>query len=154
MLPACAIFTASVRSTTGKYCFHRCLFIRGQRGEVPHLYPILPLVPCHFWWYPSDWSQVPSQGYPIPRWGYPRTGYPQPGQDMWGVPQDRIPLPNQGWGTPQPGMGYSPTRDRDGVPTLTRSGQVGHPRTGTPPQPGMGYTPRPGMGYPRPGQDR
>ena len=76
---------------------------------VPHLHPIiLPLVPCPFWGYPSDWSQFPFAGYHSPKgvlqsqamvvgtpgWnnplgqvklGYPlaRTGVlPWPGQDM------------------------------------------------------------------------
>ena len=50
-------------------------------GGTPSPPIILPLVPCRFWGYPSDWSQVPSQGYL--------------GQGT----------PSQGWGSPQPGQG-------------------------------------------------
>ena len=95
----CEIFTTRICSTMGGYVFTSvCLF----RWGVPHLHPIiLPLVPCPFWGYPSDYSQIPSRrvpqsqvldgGYPSPRWGATDRGIPswdtpppQPGQD--GVP--------------------------------------------------------------------
>ena len=69
------IVNARVRSTTGRYCFHRCLSV--HTGGGPHLHLIiLPLVPCPFW-------RVP----PVLGWGIP-----QPGQDLG--------IPNLGWGTP------------------------------------------------------
>ena len=48
------IITARVRSTTGRYCFHRCLSIHikggGRGGGGTHLLPkLFPLVPCSFW---------------------------------------------------------------------------------------------------------
>ena len=57
-------------------CFHRCLSVQHCPRGVPHLHPILPLVPRPFWWVPSDWYQVSSQGgYPSPRWeGTPVSG--------------------------------------------------------------------------------
>ena len=67
-----------------------CLSTPEWGGGGIHLHPIiLPLAPCPFWGVPSDWSQVPSRGYPSPRWevpqsqavpqyqvGYPILGYP------------------------------------------------------------------------------
>ena len=59
------------------YLSHVWLKTEIHTRGLPHLHPIiLPLVPCPFWGYPNDWSQVPSWGYPSPRWGYPRDGVP------------------------------------------------------------------------------
>ena len=106
-------------------------------GGVPHLHAIiLPLVPCPFGGYPSDWSQVPSWGLPHScswlgqdRW-YPKMGYtpiqgwgtPQPGRDggggTWdGVPPSRNGIPN--WPGQDEGRGYPPARD--GVPLGDRT---------------------------------
>ena len=66
------VTAARLRSTTGRYCFNRCLSVH---MGVPHLHPIiLPLVPCPLQWvYPSDRFQVPS-------WGVPQHGdTPEPG---------------------------------------------------------------------------
>ena len=64
--------------------------------------------------YPSDWSQVPSQGVPwsqIPDGG----GVPQP--QMGGTPSQGNPVwPGQDVVPPWPGMGYTPwDRTADGV---------------------------------------
>ena len=103
------VIAARVRSTTGGYVFTGlCLF---RWGEA-HLHPIIvPLVPCPFWGYPSDWSQVLSLGVPLIQ---DRMGYsppPQPEQDEvfpWpglnGVtfvpppPRDRLCLDRLWWG--------------------------------------------------------
>ena len=91
---------------------------------VPHLhFTILPLVPCPFWLYPSNWSQVPFQGYPSSRQGvpqakrYPRWGTPQPGQD--GVP---LPAAKSGWGIPPARTGIPPSQVRIGYPPKSRLG--------------------------------
>ena len=91
----------------GKVMLSLCLSIHTLGGGAPHLHPIiLPLVPCPFWVYPSDWSQVPSLGGWYPRWGYPAwgrsgLGYPPPphGQDRTGVPR---PPAKTGLGYPPP----------------------------------------------------
>ena len=60
------IFTAHVRSTTGRYCFHRCLSVHTGGGGLPYLHPIiLPLVPCPFH------GVNPVMGYPLTRDGVP-----------------------------------------------------------------------------------
>ena len=78
--------------------------------EILHLHPIIfPLVPCPFWGYTSDWSQmgVPqSQTGNTPSWGTPSL----PGQDG-------VPLARSRWGTPQPGQnGVPPSQVRTGYP--------------------------------------
>ena len=85
---------------------------------LPHLHPRrLPLSHVLSRGYPSDWSQVPSQGYPSPRWG----GYPSP----------RV--------YTSPGLRYPPQPGQDGVPL--GQDRMGYPlgRTGVPHWPGLGY---------------
>ena len=94
------VITARVRSTMGRYCFHRCLSVRTQGGFTSSPSHNTSTRPMSFLGvYPSDWSQVPSWGYPSPRWEYPILRYP-PGQG-------RDTPPSQGWGTypPPPGIG-------------------------------------------------
>ena len=93
---------------------------------LPHLHStILLLVPCTFCWVPSDWSQVPSEGHPSPRWGVtlvPGGGVPQcqMGYLHLGVlPLARI------W------LGYYPSQDsvppgQDSCSPLSRTG-LGNP---------------------------
>ena len=92
-------------------------------GGIPHLHPIiLPLVPCPFWGYPCDWSQVHTWGLPhlhtiilplvpCPFWGYP-SDCPQvlSGPRSFLGPLDGILLDRDGY--PQLGMGYPPDQDR------------------------------------------
>ena len=82
---SCATFiTARVRM------FYRCLPVNTGGGGFTHLHSIiLPLVPCPFQGYHSDWSQVRSRGYQV----IPRQGLP-PCQ-AWGTPPAR-----SGWNTP------------------------------------------------------
>ena len=78
------IITTCVWSMTGSYIFS--LFVSPHPVGIPHFHPIiLPLVSCPFQVVPNDRSQVPSGGYPSPRWAVP--------QSWLGVPQDRIPPP-------------------------------------------------------------
>ena len=78
--------TARVCSTTGRYCFHRCVSVHTGVGEgfAPSPSHNTSTGPCPFWGVPSDWSQVPSGGYTgqvrmgggtsaRSRRGYPRT---------------------------------------------------------------------------------
>ena len=101
--------------------------------------------------YPSQvWmvGGIPSQrvgegylGYPLARsgwWGVP--GYPPPSRSGWStIPWYAVvpPLSRLGWGTPHPGMGYTPPDLGWGTPTITT-------------WPGYPPHPRPGMGYPPP----
>ena len=114
------IFTACVRSMTGNVFTGVSLSVHNPSHNtstgpmsfpegVPHLHPIiLPLVPCPFWGYPSDWLQVPSQevpqsqvgGTPVLVRGVPHNGV-SPSRSGWGTPW-------LGWGTPQLFMGYPP----------------------------------------------
>ena len=126
-----------------------CLSVHTRgKGVTPspfHTY-FQPLVPCPFQGYPSDWSQVPSsvlgsftglwsqvlsQGIPVPGVGFPqyqvRRGYPSPRQEVpslrWGYssPRQGYPSPRQGYlclGYPlvRTGLGYPPGQDRTWVP--------------------------------------
>ena len=82
-------------------------------GEIPHLHPIiLSLVPCPFWGYPSDWSQVPSwRGSSVTGPRFLPGGLPL---FQMGSTQDRVPC-GQGWGIP-----LSPGQHRE---YLLRGGQ-------------------------------
>ena len=84
-------------------------------GGLPHLHPIiLPLVPCPFQGYPSDWSQVRMGDSPVtgPRSGWAGTqwlGTPHPlarsEWGWWGPPSlvgGPSHIPSHGWGTPPP----------------------------------------------------
>ena len=116
------LFTARVRGTMGRYCFHRCLSGHGGGG-----------------------GGYPGMGYPA---GYPthRLGY-LPGQVRLNSPPARsgccTPLPRSGWGTslagmghPMAGMGYPLARSSWGTP---KPGQDGYP----PNQVRLGYSPPP-----------
>ena len=110
------IFTARVHSTTGRYCFHRCLSV--HTWGVLHLCPIIiPLVPCPLWGsspvtgprslprrYPSSWSHVPSRGGAVPH-SQTERGTPVPGGSL---PQEGSPWARLGWGYPlaRSGWGY------------------------------------------------
>ena len=125
--------TARVRSTTGRYCFHKYVSVHTRGGGLPHLHPIiLPLVPSPFWGYPSDWSQVPSWGYPSDWSQVPSEGYP--GQVQMGDTQARS---RQGGYHSQVWMGGIPARD--GVPPIQGWGTT-CPEIGCP-QSGIGYAP-------------
>ena len=96
------IITARVRSTTGRYCFHRCLSV--HRGGGPDLGTP-----------PPPGGGVPRSGYPpggypgqvtppggVPRSGYPPGGYPDLGTP-WGGTRVRYPPGGvPGSGTPPP----------------------------------------------------
>ena len=108
------------------------------------------------WGYPSDWSQVPSQGgtlvsgreYPSPGGYLSPRGTPVPGRrypsPRWGVPpwsgQDGVPPGQVRMGYPQDRMGYLTARSRWATP--------GKDRMGHPPPPA-----RSGWGTPWSGQD-
>ena len=140
------MFTARVRSTTGRYCFHRCLSV--HRGGYPY-----PIMLCNIsqnamgqWGgtWPGTPLGVPDWVPPGGTWLGTPPGYP-PGGYLTGYP------PGGTWlGTP-PGdlTGYPPGGDLTGYPGgyLT-----GYPPRGVPdrvpPQGGYltGYPPR--GGYP------
>ena len=88
------IFTARVRSMTGRYCFHTW-------GRVTHLHPIiLPLVPCPF--HGCTPVTGPRSLLGVPQWLVPGLflGGTPPGQVRTeGTPGWRVP-PSQGWGMP------------------------------------------------------
>ena len=131
------VITARVRSTTGRYCFHRCLSVhRGGRGGR---YP-----PRGVGGYPGPGTPPPpggEGGVRVPPRGVPRSGYP-PGGGGSGYPPGGVRFPP--WGG-YPGPGTPP----GGVP---RSGTPpgGYPGPGTPPGgvqvPPTGGVPRPPRG--------
>ena len=97
------IFAARIRSTMGRYCFHKVSVSSHGGYPITHLHPIiLPLVPCPFQGYLSDWSQVPSWG-DTPGWGTP-------------LARDGVPPTGQAWGTPPP-----PDRTAEGVLSMQRA---------------------------------
>ena len=136
------IFTARVRSTTGKYCFHRCLSVNICGGG----YPIPGLgggVPC---------PGLDGGAVPHPR---SRVGDTPGRSGWWGVPHPRsgvgVPLtgldgegtPSQVWVGGYPGQVWMV----EGTPSQVWSGGV--------PQKGLdgGSTPFLGWGVPWPGLD-
>ena len=82
-------FTARV-SQSAYGVREKVMFIFGnvcQQGEVPHPIILPTTGPMSFLGgYPSDWSQVPSRGYPSPRQGGTGLGTPKTG---WGTPLER-----------------------------------------------------------------
>ena len=128
-----------------KKCFQ---FVSQFTPGVFHLHPIiLPLVPCLFWGYPNDWSQVPSGGYQSPR-------------SLPGVPESQVPS-----GSPAPGGGAQSQAESIPVPVggvsdyrvevTPRQYRIGVPqsqdRTRIPAaKTGLGHPLQPGLGYPRP----
>ena len=85
------IITARVRSTTGRYCFHRCLSVHG--GGVPISHNALQHFPeCH------GAAGGYLTGYP-PRGGVYLTGYPPGGGPDWVPPRGGVYLT----GYPPPG---------------------------------------------------
>ena len=148
------VITARVRSTTGRYCFHRCLSVHrgeGGPGTPPGGYLTgyppggyldrvppggVPGPP------PGTWPGTPPGGTRTPPGyadppgyltGYPPGGYPDPPGGTWpGTPRGTWP------GTP-PGGGYlDPPRVPDWVP----------PRGGVPDWvPPRGVVPGPPQGY-------
>ena len=108
----------------GKAIVSVCLSVRTRRGATSSPFHNTSAGPMSFPGdYSSDWSQVPSRGYPsqVP-WpgqdeGYPKMRYLQqgwgtpfprrdgyPGQE-WGTPSQRWVSLSQGWGTPCQGWG-------------------------------------------------
>ena len=110
------IFTACIRSMTGRYCFHRCLSVNISVG-VPH--PGL-----------DGGGGTPSQGFPILGVPHPGEGvppFPWPGLDGGGYPipggtQGTSLMARSGWwgypilgGVPHPGgQGGTPWPGLDG----------------------------------------
>ena len=116
----CRFFAVRVRSTTGRYCFHRCVSVhicRGGGGLPPHLADRGGGTPSFLRGEPPSFlmgylilpdggggvppSQVWMVGYPLPRSGQgvppvSRMGYPPPIQTWEGVP----PCLDLGRGTP------------------------------------------------------
>ena len=139
-----SIFTARVRSTTGRLCFDTCLSVCPQ-GGVPISHNALQHFPeCHgadTWGGtltgPAGGGTLPG-GYPaggdtlpggVPCWGVPCWGVPpQPGQDggypaggyPCRVPLQGTPPARSGWGVPCWGGGY-PVRTTEGVLTTRRA---------------------------------
>ena len=153
------VITARVRSTTGRYCFHRCLSVhrggRGGPGTPPGGYPDPP---------PRVPDRVPPQGGvpgpPAPGGGPDLTGYPPGGYLTWpGTPPGGVPGPPRGgtwpdWvppgGVPGPPPGGTwPDRVPPRGGTRTPSGGVpdltGYPRGGTRTHPGGTQTPPGGV---------
>ena len=144
--------TDRVRSTTVRYCFHRCLSVhtsggypgqvqlggtpaRSCRGGVPHLGYLPPIrpgrgYPC--WEVPPP--QVPCQIWPggTPAGGYPHLRYPL--SDL----ARGVPLPGGG----NPTSGTTAVRPDQGVPLLG-----GYPTSGTPHQTWPGGYPCWGVPY-------
>ena len=114
------LFTARVRSTTGRYCFHRCLSVHRGGGGVR--------------------SGTPPGGVPGPPRGVPRSRYPPRGVPRSGYPPRGVP----GSGTP-PGGYPGPGTPRGGTQT-----PGGYPGPGTPPggYPGLGTPGGTWPGYP------
>ena len=107
------IFTARVRSTTGRYCFHRCLSVH-RGGEGGSGYPPPGGVPDrvpprggYLTGYPPGGVWIPPGGVWVPPPGG-RSGYP-PG----GVP-GQVPPPG-GSGYPPPGGTQTPGYPPGGV---------------------------------------
>ena len=134
------LFTARIRSMTGRYCFHRCLSVN-ILGGVPH--PGLDGGGVPHLRSGGTPSQVWGGGYPIPEVGV----LPQPGLDGGGYPISGG-YPGQVLmmgGIPHPGGYPGQILMMGGVPPTSRPGwDTPHPPTlgwGTP-WPGMGYPPR------------
>ena len=119
IVSSAVIVPARVRSTTGRYCFHRCLSVH-IRG-VPQ------------WLVPGPFLRVPRPG--------PDRGYPSQVQMGEGVP-----WPGPDGGVLGPGVGYSPVQGF-GTP-LARSGWEGVPWSGVayPPPPSSDRVPPRGIG--------
>ena len=87
---------------------------------------------------PSNLSQVPSRGTPVPGWRYPsprQEGVPQ--FQAGEYPRTGVPPARQDWGTStlsRTSQVYAPTQHRTGVPLLARTG--------------LGYTPTQNWGTP------
>ena len=116
------IFTARVRSTTGRYCFHRCLSVhRGGRGGYPGQVPPPPPggVPGSGTppgGYPGPGTPLGVPGPPTPPGGVPRSRYPPGGTPIWVPPQGGVPRSRY----PPPRGGY-PGRTTEGVLTTRRA---------------------------------
>ena len=124
-----SFITARVRSTTGRYCFHRCVCSHLREGGTP----ILPV---------GGYPIQPMGGLPhLADGGYPGMGVTPPPMQTWNTPiqtwEVGSPHPDLGWGTPPP----TPSRPGKGVPP-------------PPSRPGMGFRsgPRTRGGYPQPEQ--
>ena len=84
--------------------------VGGGEGAYPICFrPIIPpLIPCPFWEYPSDWSQVLSGGYPSLRHGETQSQVGVHQSQPLAKPVLGTPLPGQDWGTTPPSQGYIP----------------------------------------------
>ena len=111
------IFTARVRSTTGRYCFHRCLSVHRGGGGGPVRYP-----PRGVWVPPRGGDRSPG----TPRGGTEVRVPPQGGTEVRVPPQGgtEVQVPPGGGGTqvrvPPPGGVPDPGRTTEGVLTTQR----------------------------------
>ena len=110
------IFTARVRSTTGRYCFHRCLSVHRGGGGVR-----VPPPGGGTWPGTPRGGTWPPRGYPDPPGGY-LTARPPRGGTWLGTPRGGTWTP---WGGTRPPGGYL-----TGYPPL--GGVPGPPRGGVP----------------------
>ena len=111
-----AIFTARVRSTPGRYCFHRCLSVYTWGRVTPSPSHNTSTGPMSFLGgTPVTGPRFLPGRYPSPRWGVPQSLVPGPFLGGTPVPDG---VPQDGY-TP-PGMWYP----------LARSGWVGTPGWG------------------------
>ena len=89
-----SVITARVRSTTGRYCFHRCLSVHRGGGGVRGVPDRVPPRGGYLTGYPPGGVPGPPGGVPRP----PQGGYPDPprGGFLTGYPPGGYPDPPGG----------------------------------------------------------
>ena len=114
------------RQCDGRLCFHKCGSVK-HCGGTPSLSHNTYTGPMSFLGYSSDWSHVPSVGYPIFRSQVPWSEYPQTGvptsPPRTGAPTSPT-FPRPAWEIPSQDWGIPPLA-KTGEPSPHRQAMLG-----------------------------